>query len=114
MIKHLFVHLNVTTSFVLGSDPILTNYYKNRLDAVEKCAHVAKSRGYQVFTIQNGGFCSSGPMAHRTFQIYGPASNCKSGTGGKWASDVYIFNGKQQYYCISLEQSKVVNWVATK
>ena len=80
--------------FVLGSDPILNGYYKNRHDAVEKCAHVAKSRGYQLFTIQNGGFCSSGPMAHRTFQIYGPASKCKGGLGGKWASDVYIFNGK--------------------
>jgi hypothetical protein len=77
-----------------GSDPILKDYYKNRLDAVERCARVAKSRGYQVFTIQNGGFCSSGPVAHRTFQIYGPASNCQSGRGGNWASDVYIFNGK--------------------
>ncbi|CAB3981271.1 Collagen alpha-4(VI) chain [Paramuricea clavata] len=76
-----------------GSDPILNGYYKNRHDAVEKCAHVAKSRGYQLFTIQNGGFCSSGPMAHRTFQVYGPASKCKGGLGGKWASDVYIFNG---------------------
>ena len=62
---------------------------------------MAKSRGYQVFTIQNGGFCSSGPMAHRTFQIYGPASKCRSGKGGKWASDVYIFNGKSYYYTMN-------------
>ncbi|XP_028394586.1 uncharacterized protein LOC114518796 [Dendronephthya gigantea] len=75
-----------------GSDPILKEYYKRRLNAVEKCSQVAKSRGYQLFTIQNGGFCSSGPMAHRTFQIYGPASNCRNGRGGNWASDVYVFS----------------------
>ena len=94
--------LTYITLCVLGSDPILKGFYKNRHDAVEECAQVAKSRGYQVFTVQNGGFCSSGPNAHRTFQIYGPASNCKSGRGGKWASDVYIFNGKSQFFIASL------------
>lgn len=84
---------NIIT-FVVGSDTILTDYYKFRHDPVNKCAQVSKSRGYQVFTIQNGGFCSSGPIAHRTFQIYGPATNCKSGTGGVWASDIYVFNGR--------------------
>lgn len=61
---------------------------------MDKCAKVASARGYEVFTIQNGGFCSSGSNAHNTFQIYGPAKNCRNGRGGEWANDVYIFNGK--------------------
>ena len=92
------LQVNTTFSFVsmflLGSDPDLTGFYKQRQDPVSKCAAVARSRGYQLFAIQNGGMCLSGPKAQENYKIHGLARNCKDGKGGEWANDVYIFNGK--------------------
>ena len=82
------------TTFLTGSDIQLTGFYKQRQDPIAKCAAVAKSYGFQLFAIQNGGMCLSGPNAHDTYKIHGLAKNCKDGKGGPWASDVYIFNGK--------------------
>jgi hypothetical protein len=79
----------------LGSDPDLTGFYQQREEPISKCAAVARSRGYQIFAIQNGGMCLSGLKAHETYKIHGLARNCKDGKGGEWANDVYIFNGKE-------------------
>ena len=77
-----------------GSDPDLTGFYKSRQNAIEKCASAARKRGFQVFAIQNGGMCLSGPNAHNTYKMHGPEKDCKDGKGGPWSSDAYIFNGK--------------------
>ena len=53
-----------------GTDPILDGDYKTREDAVNKCYQVAEKRGFQVFAVQNGGQCFSGPRAHLTFKRY--------------------------------------------
>ena len=85
----------LVSMFPSGSDPDLTGFYKQRQDPISKCAAVARSRGYQLFAIQNGGMCLSGPKAQENYKIHGLARNCKDGKGGEWANDVYIFNGKR-------------------
>ncbi|CAB4002275.1 Hypothetical predicted protein, partial [Paramuricea clavata] len=85
-----------------GSDPDLTGFYKQRQEPITKCAAIARSRGYQLFAIQNGGMCLSGPKAHETYKIHGLARNCKDGKGGEWANDVYIFNGKMKCFAMRL------------
>ena len=63
--------------------------------AVRTCARLAWSKGYKLFSVQNGGQCFSGPLAYRTYYRYGGARNCRGGLGGAWANDVYFFNGEQ-------------------
>ena len=53
------------------------------------CSERAKSMGYSVFAIQNGGECWTTSNAKATYQKYGRSSNCKNGAGGSWANDVY-------------------------
>jgi len=65
-----------------------------RENAIEKCAFVAKQRGYKVFAVQDGGMCLSGSTGHKTFYIYRMSSQCKSdGRGGKEANHVYVIGG---------------------
>eukprot|EP00116_Pleurobrachia_bachei_P015569 sb/3475831/ len=75
-----------------GSHPALKGSYGSRKDPVRKCADVAASRGFKVFAVQNGGWCASGPHAHRTYKKYGRANNCRGGEGGGWANDVYALH----------------------
>ena len=63
---------------------------RRRRDAVMACFHLAARRGYRAFGIQNGGECFSGPLAHHTYNRYGPSNRCKNGKGGSWASNVYF------------------------
>nr|XP_039248870.1 uncharacterized protein LOC120326615 [Styela clava] len=72
----------------------LRGNYKQRKNAVRKCALAASALGYKVFALQNGGSCSTGPNAHHTFSKYGPSSNCGiDGKGGPWANYAYIILG---------------------
>ena len=74
-----------------GLDPLLEGNYKSRKDAIEKCASVAKKRGYKVFAVQDGGMCLSSSTAHKTFDIYGTSRRCtRNGRGGVWANHVYV------------------------
>ena len=94
--------------FSLGSDPDLTGFYKQRQDPITKCADVARSRGYQLFAIQNGGMCLSGLKVQETYKIHGLARNCKDGKGGEWANDVYIFNGETCLSSYNTKRSQLV------
>lgn len=75
-----------------GQDPLLKDFYLLRKNAIEKCATVAKRRGYKVFALINGGKCLTGPKAHtvpvfKTFR----ATGCKShGKGGYCNLHVYV------------------------
>ena len=62
--------------------------------AVRKCASLAWKRGFKAFSVQYGGQCFSGKVAHRTYYKYGGARNCRHGVGGTWANDVYFFSSK--------------------
>ena len=70
--------------------PTLLNGYRCRANAYEKCFKVTMNLGYQVFALQNGGWCASAPDAENTYQKYGGSSACRvDGEGGEWANQVY-------------------------
>ena len=78
-----------------GHDFTLNGWYKSRPNAIERCYKVAKSRGFHVFAVQDGGWCASSSSAVRTFDRYGKSSACKlDGKGGPWANQVYYITRK--------------------
>ncbi|PFX26527.1 Uncharacterized protein CXorf38-like [Stylophora pistillata] len=83
-----------------GQDSILDGSYNTRLEAINKCYQAAKKRGFQMFAVQNGGWCASSAFAIGTFTKYGKSSACKSdGEGGPWANQVYYIKGYQAVGC---------------
>lgn len=73
-----------------GSTPDLTGNYRLRTNPIDKCRAAAQAKGYSVFAVQDAGYCSSGPNAATTYNMYGPATNCNAeGTGGGYANAVY-------------------------
>ena len=72
-----------------GKDNRLDGSYGLRINPIQKCHEVAKSRGFKYFAIQHGGWCASSAGAEQTYKKYGTASNCQNGEGGGWANDVY-------------------------
>ena len=77
-----------------GKDPLLTGWHKNRKNSIEKCAIVARKRGFRMFSVQYGGECYGSVTAEKTFDRYGKSDNCKGdGKGGAWANRVYAFQG---------------------
>ncbi|XP_078699835.1 uncharacterized protein LOC144926706 [Branchiostoma floridae x Branchiostoma belcheri] len=74
-----------------GTDARLDLTYNSRADAIEKCYQVAKSRGFFVFAVQNGGWCAGSATALTTYRKYGPSAGCRpDGEGGRRANDVYL------------------------
>ena len=77
-----------------GLDSLLVGSYLQRAGAVRLCAEAAYRRGFQVFAVQNGGQCFSGPEAHVTYDKYGSSIGChENGRGGPWANEVYEIKG---------------------
>lgn len=76
-----------------GRSRLLRGNYKLRRNAIKLCALTAASQRYAVFGVQDGGWCASGPQAHRTFARYGKSNRCRNGKGGPWANDVYRVSG---------------------
>ena len=79
-----------------GTDESLAGSFITRPKAIQKCAELARRRGYKVFALQDGGRCASSSTAHKTYDKYGTANNCVSGKGGTFANDVYLINGRYQ------------------
>ena len=68
--------------------------YGSWSDAINKCYKATKNRGFEVFALQNGGWCPSSETAEKTFNKYGKSGDCKNdGEGGPWANQVYYFKG---------------------
>ncbi len=77
-----------------GKDSILDGSYGSRQNAIAKCAVAARKRGFQMFAVQNGGWCATSATAEKTFDKYGKSNACKvDGEGGPWANEVYIIQG---------------------
>ena len=76
-----------------GKSILLRGSYRHRKFAIKKCALESARRGYKFMAIQHGGWCASGPHAHRTFARYGRSNRCRNGKGGPWANDVYRISG---------------------
>ena len=69
---------------------LLDGRYENRENAINKCYEAALFFGYDVFAVQNGGWCGSSATAKQAYQYYGKSSKCKQdGKGGPWANEVY-------------------------
>ena len=67
-------------------------------DAVNQCKMKAFSAGYEVFGVQVGIECYTGPRAHLRYRMHGEADNCVDGKGG-WALSVYrIIKGMMSAY----------------
>ena len=79
-----------------GNDTILDGQYSSRKNPIAKCALAARKKGYRMFAIQDGGWCSSSATAGKTFNKYGKGDACRQGEGGAWpwANDVYILQGQ--------------------
>ncbi|XP_035692632.1 macrophage mannose receptor 1-like [Branchiostoma floridae] len=73
-----------------GTDPRLDGAFHSRLNAIEKCYRVVKSRGFQVFGVQDGGQCWSSAPGGEAYKKHGPSTACaEDGKGGSWANEVY-------------------------
>ncbi|XP_078000659.1 uncharacterized protein LOC144453257 [Glandiceps talaboti] len=73
-----------------GQDYRLDGAYRQRQDAINKCANAAASRGFNIFAVQHGGWCASSADALDTYDKYGPSESCMNdGEGGPWANHVY-------------------------
>ena len=78
-----------------GTDPILDGSYVSRKHPIAKCAVAAMRKGYNIFAVQNGGWCAASATAPQTFDKYGKSTACKGdGEGGGWANQVYVIKGK--------------------
>ncbi|XP_078379589.1 uncharacterized protein LOC144662599 isoform X2 [Oculina patagonica] len=83
-----------------GQDGILNGNATSRRDPIGKCYEAAKKRGFKVFALQDGGWCSSSATAEKTFNKYGISSNCKSdGEGGPLANQVYYIKDYKGVGC---------------
>merc|ERR1712055_344839 len=73
-----------------GKHELLNDSYSDRENALEKCGQAAESNGFNVFAVQNGGYCSSAADAEQTYKKHGVSTGCeKDGEGGGWANHVY-------------------------
>ena len=77
-----------------GRNPLVTGYYRKRVDAIQKCGAVALRFGYKCYAVQHQGWCATGPKACATYKRYGRSNRCRNGKGGPWANDVYVLRGK--------------------
>ena len=93
-----------------GRSVLLRGNYQRRAFAIRKCALVSAALGYKMFAIQHGGWCATGPHAHRTFARYGRSNRCRNGKGGPWANDVYRVSGALSgFLCIITLQTTESN-----
>ncbi|XP_019637236.1 PREDICTED: uncharacterized protein LOC109479688 [Branchiostoma belcheri] len=85
-----------------GTDPLLDGgHYYERTRAIEKCYQVARSRGFTVFAVQNGGQCFGSANGHNTYNKYGPTTACAAdGEGGPWANQVYKIKENSPEECL--------------
>ncbi|XP_078594587.1 uncharacterized protein LOC144872390 isoform X2 [Branchiostoma floridae x Branchiostoma japonicum] len=73
-----------------GTDPRLDDNFWTRINPIEKCYQVARSRGFPVFAVQAGGQCFGSADGLNTYNKYGPSPACQEdGEGGHWANEVY-------------------------
>ena len=74
---------------------MLDGYYKQRVDAIDKCFKCALKLDNTIFAVQDGGWCATSRNAKDTYQKYGASTNCNAkGTGGSMANHVYEIEGK--------------------
>ena len=90
---------NKAISTLEGKSSLLDGSYGTRKNAIQKCFKAAKSLGYNIFAIQDGGRCASSATAKSTYNKYGTSTTCnQDGEGAAGANEVYeIIQGKSLY-----------------
>lgn len=80
---------------------ITRDYFRQRKNAVKKCALIAARHGYKVFGVRRQDLCATGPKAHVTYRMFGVSRRCRNGRGsrGGRTNDVYSVSGKV-YLCV--------------
>lgn len=63
---------------------------KDGRELVNECYRMTRDKGYGAFGVQDGKECWSDPNAECFYDKHGNRSNCRHGTGGMWANDVYF------------------------
>ena len=64
--------------------------YHAEVTGIQGCYEKAKSLGYEIFAVQNGGQCFTSATAGDTYKKYGASTDCKDdGTGGSFCQEVY-------------------------
>ena len=94
---------NKAISTLEGKSSLLDGSYGTRKNAIQKCFKAAKSLGYNIFAIQDGGRCASSATAKSTYNKYGTSTTCnQDGEGAAGANEVYeIIQGKSLYQILS-------------
>lgn len=65
--------------------------YQSRQHAISKCAVAALRKGFQMFAVQDSGWCASSDTVENTFDKHGRGGACADdGEGGAWANNVYL------------------------
>ncbi|XP_077997898.1 uncharacterized protein LOC144451013 [Glandiceps talaboti] len=80
-----------------GTDDKLSDDYKQRSQAIRKCAIVSAKQGFPIFGIHDGGQCVSSDTAWLTYDKNGESTDCEDGKGALNAIDVYaiIYNNDE-------------------
>ncbi|XP_078379543.1 uncharacterized protein LOC144662575 [Oculina patagonica] len=92
-----------------GKDYMLNGNAGSRSDPILKCYKAAKNKGFKVFALQDGGFCSSSDTAENTFNKYGTSLNCKSdGEGGPLANQVYYIKDYKVVGCFRDTEDRAI------
>ena len=56
---------------------LMKSDYKNRANALMKCAEAALDRMLALFALQDGGMCLGSKNASKTYKKYGPTTACE-------------------------------------
>nr|XP_012558368.2 uncharacterized protein LOC105845318 [Hydra vulgaris] len=79
-----------------GSSSVLIGYYQSRLNSIEMCYLAAKERGFPIFAVQDGGYCSA--SIDDLYKKNGLSNTCKKdGKGGVTSNQVYLVTEKLLY-----------------
>ncbi|KAL4224243.1 hypothetical protein ACF0H5_017696 [Mactra antiquata] len=82
-----------TIPSVEGLDSSLMDPYKGRSEPIRKCGQYAKTHGYNIFAVFNGGQCLTGPHAAAEFTKPGASNKCdRKGVGSSESINVYTFD----------------------
>ncbi|XP_012554863.1 uncharacterized protein LOC105843710 isoform X1 [Hydra vulgaris] len=99
--------LNRAMTTLEGSSIMLNGIYQNRQNAIEKCFKIANLKGYSIFAVQDGGYCSA--CNDDSYKKYGLSNVCNgNGIGGLMANQVYIITKKMSFKYAGCWADKVV------
>ena len=63
--------------------------YGTRKNPIAKWAVAAMRKGYKMFAVQDGRWCTASATVYQTFDKYGRSADCGS-DDERWADQVYL------------------------